>query len=98
MESIFGVQWRQFIPSLRSGAFTDPFLVRETSPGEKEEWYLYAKSATTLVQVMTLIHTRRAWRTVDGALRDLEREIGKLPTITVYGSIEACAADFGSDG
>lgn len=86
---IFAIDWADFCASLRSGTLTNPFLVRETEPDQKPEWYLYAQSPDTLVQVMTYKKKRRSWRTVDGAIRELEREFEDLPTLMLFGSVDA---------
>ena len=90
---IFAVDWADFCASLRSGTLKNPFLVRETEPDQKPEWYLYAQSPDTLVQVMTYKKQRRSWRTVDGAIRELEREFEDLPTLLLFGSVDAVKLD-----
>ncbi len=86
---VFNMRWGEFVTALKDGTVTKPFLVRESDPGDPAEWYLYAESPRTLVQVLTLRGQRRSWRRLDGAFRDMERDIGEMPPITIYPSIEA---------
>lgn len=89
--NMVGLEWADFINALKLGTVSRPFLVRETDDEEKPEWFLYAVSPRTLVQVLTYKKKRRAWRTVDGAIRDLERDLGELPPIQVHGSVDTVA-------
>ena len=89
--TVFGLEWADFLRSLKGGTISQPVLVRETEATEKAEWYLYAVSPRTLVQVLTVKKKPRSWRTVDGALADLERDYGELPPVTVYGSVDTVA-------
>lgn len=59
---------------------------------------MYAASATTLVQVVTFHHERRYWRTIDGALSELQRamEGALLPPFTLYFSVESVSLVSGS--
>ncbi len=88
---IYGMEWADFTAALKQGSVSRPFLVRETDEEDKPEWFLYAISKRTLVQVLTFKKKRRSWRTVDGAIRDLERDVGELPPILVHGSVDTVA-------
>ena len=52
--------WHGLGGVLRSlkGTISQPFLVRESEAGQKPEWYLYAVSPRTLVQVLTVKRSR----------------------------------------
>jgi hypothetical protein len=91
--TVYGLPWGEFAQALKAQTLKAPFLVREVDPAGKSQWFLYALSPLTLVQVLTFTRKARFWRTVDGALSDLERELGDLPALTVYGSVEQVALE-----
>jgi hypothetical protein len=93
MAGFLGLQWVEFCRALGNGELIRPFLVRETAE-DKANWFLYAQRGDLIVLVLTLRHERRSWRTLDGAVADLSRQLPDFPPLTIYSSEEA--VDLGS--
>jgi len=56
--TVYGLAWSEFAQALKAQTLTTPFLVRELDSVGKAQWFLYAVSPRTLVQVLTF--TRKA--------------------------------------
>lgn len=91
---VFGVQWDEFIRAITEGRLQQPFLVRQLSAAGKVEWRLYAVAPKTLVTVNTFLNERRSWRTIDGALSDIERKVGAgFPAMRIFSSAQSVPFD-----
>lgn len=87
-ESVFGMEWAEFVSSLNSGTANRPFLVCEQDDEGKEAWFLYAVTPRMLIQVLTNRKTRRSWRELDRAISSLRRDLQVMPPITLFNSAE----------
>jgi len=94
MSGFLGLRWADFCRSLKDGELSKPFLVRETIEG-KPSWLLYAQRGELIVQVLTKRDERRSWRSIDGAISDLSRQLPDVPPLTVYSS--EASVDFTGD-
>lgn len=82
---VFGVQWDEFINSLDDGRAQQPFLAQVIDSKDKPTWRLNAIAPKTVWIVNTVHIERRSWRTLDGALSDVERKMGRdFPPLTNF--------------
>ena len=62
-----------------------PFLAQVIDSKDKPTWRLDAIAPKTVWIVNTVHIERRSWRTLDGALSDVERKMGKdFPPLTIF--------------
>lgn len=87
-----GESWADFIAGLRDRSIQNPFLVREDNDLQTS-WFLYGSSEAGLVYVLTVRKERRSWKTLDGAVRDLAREIPDFPSLLIHASPDAVPLD-----
>ncbi len=86
MSGFLGLPLAEFGRSLREGAITQPFLAPEEID-ERPLWFMYALANGVIVQVVTIQEgVPRSWRTLDGAIGDLRRELPDFPPVEVHSS------------
>lgn len=88
-----GESWADFIAGLRDQTIQNPFLVQESSDDRQAAWFLYGCTEQGIVFVLTSRKERRSWKTLDGAVRDLAREISEFPSLLIHASPDAVPLD-----
>lgn len=88
-ESVYDMEWAEFVTSLNDGTASRPFLVAENDEEEKEAWFLYAVTPRMLIQVVTSRRSRRSWRELDRAISALRKDLTTTPAITLFFSADS---------